>query len=74
METKIVRLQDGVEPYPGAIGTPLLYQEGGGEAFFKPASEAAARHGLPGVWFLRDERNGHVSPTGEYVRVRVVRA
>jgi hypothetical protein len=40
-----------------------LWDEGSGEAYFRPDT---------GIWYLKDERNGYVSPTGEYRRVRIV--
>lgn len=61
MEPEVIR---------GAIPTPRLVQEGRGEAYFVPASSKGAT--VPGVWYLRDDAHGYVSPTGEYRRVRVI--
>ena len=63
MQTELVK---------GAIPTPALADAGRGEAYFVPAeSDWAKTHGMPGVWYLRDEPR-YVSPDGTYKHVRVV--
>jgi hypothetical protein len=53
----------------GGLPTIRLADEGRGEAYFIPAER---RPDLGGVWYLRDDERGYVSPTGEYRRVRIV--
>jgi hypothetical protein len=59
-----------IEKQPG-IPTPRLVQAGGGDAYFVPNTGPSADR-IPGVWYLRDDADGYVSPTGDYVRVRII--
>lgn len=54
------------------IPTPALVEAGQGEAYFVPNPATLSRALIPGVWYLRDDAHGYVSPDGKYRRVRVV--
>ena len=50
---------------PG-IPTPRLIEAGGGESFFQPGDIKSG-----GVWYLHEPGTRHVSPDGQYTRVRI---
>jgi hypothetical protein len=54
---------------PG-IGTPRLYAEGGGKAYFVPSPSAGEPGRADGIWYLF-EAGQFENPTGEYRTVRL---